>query len=241
MTRPGQALHRLIFFGDSICVGQGVSIHKGWVARIAASVESLAKQLGLKLVVVNASMNGGTTRQALERMPYDVQSHGVSILLVQFGMNDCNYWQSDNGLPRVSPMAFAANLEEIVTRAFNFGARRVMLNTNHPTTHDKDVFPSSQMTFESSNASYNRIIREVAGRFEDRVILNDIERVFHNHVRGDREQLRRLLLDEGLHLSEAGHDLYFDCILPVVQKFIAQLAAPLSPIDRASGGALASR
>ena len=81
----------------------------------------------------------------------------------------------------------------------------------------------------------------MAGRFEDRVILNDIERVFHDHALGDRERLRRLLLDEGLHLSEAGHDLYFDCVLPVVTKFIPQLAAPLSPIDRASGGALAGR
>ena len=81
MTRPGQRLHRLIFFGDSICVGQGVSIHKGWVPRIALSMESLAEQLGLKLVVVNASMNGGTTRQALERMMAQAEQLGANAVL----------------------------------------------------------------------------------------------------------------------------------------------------------------
>ncbi len=38
-------VNRLIFFGDSICVGQGVSIHKGWMTRIADRVESLAEPL----------------------------------------------------------------------------------------------------------------------------------------------------------------------------------------------------
>ena len=42
--------------------------------------------------------------------PYDVQSHEVDVLVVGFGMNDCNYWMTDKGVPRVSQNAFRANL-----------------------------------------------------------------------------------------------------------------------------------
>src|SRR5262249_48118231 len=146
---------RLIFFGDSICVGQGVSIHKGWVARLAAHISDIAEARGRDIVVINASINGNTTRQALERMPYDVQSHGVDYMIVQFGLNDCNYWESDRGIPRVSPKAFAANLDEIIARASIFGAIRIVVHTNHPTTRTENPFPHTTVTYEQSNRRYN--------------------------------------------------------------------------------------
>ena len=65
-------------------------------------------------------------------MPYDIQSHEPDLLLVQFGMNDCNFWESDRGNPRVSLDAFRANLREIYTRAFSFGVHNVIQLTNHP-------------------------------------------------------------------------------------------------------------
>ena len=86
-------------------------MYQGWVTRVAGQLEDLANETGREIVVANASVNGTTTRQALERMGYEVQSHGVDVLIVQFGMNDCNFWETDRGLPRVSPEAFAGRLE----------------------------------------------------------------------------------------------------------------------------------
>ena len=82
----------LIFFGDSICTGQFVSPHQTWVSMISSSIPSVT--------VFNHSINGDITRTALERMPHDVQEIGPDIIYIQFGMNDCNYWQTDRGLPR---------------------------------------------------------------------------------------------------------------------------------------------
>jgi lysophospholipase L1-like esterase len=217
---------RIVFFGDSVCVGQGISIHRGWVTRIASRIEDWSRETGHELVVVNASINGNTTRQALERMPYDVQSHGAGILLVQFGMNDCNYWLSDRGVPRVSPNAFDANLEEIVHRGIAFGARAVLLNTNHPTTRTIEHLPGAMKTYEESNSLYNQIIRDVASRLGGLVMLNDIERAFLDLSGGSRDRLQRLLLDDGLHLSVAGHDLYYQLIAPRIEAALLDVYGP---------------
>jgi acyl-CoA thioesterase I len=215
---------RFIVFGDSICFGQGVSLHKGWVPRISAHIEQLARKTGLDLVVVNASVNGSTTRQALERMPYEVQSQGPDIVLVQFGMNDCNYWQTDCGLPRVGRAAFGANLEEIIARAFRFGARRVLLNTNHPTGRDRQKLPFREISYEESNRDYNELIRAIGSSGDARILFTDIERIFEAETRGDRRRLERLLLPDLLHPSEAGHDLYFSALRPAVEEAVASLA-----------------
>ncbi|WP_259781270.1 SGNH/GDSL hydrolase family protein [Aestuariispira ectoiniformans] len=210
---------KVVFFGDSICFGQGVSIHKGWVPRVAARVDELAAELGREMVIVNASKNGRTTRDALENMPYEVQSQGVDLLLVQFGMNDCNFWQTDRGLPRVSPDAFAANLHEIIERGRKFGAREIILNTNHPTTLTDKILAGGE-AYESGNKRYNEIIREVARKEGADVWLNDMESHFRSHIAETDDGVAGHVLDDGLHLSIKGHDLYYNCVAPLLEKVI---------------------
>ena len=142
---------RVTFFGDSICVGQGVSIHAGWVARIGRQLDRIARKYDREILVTNASVNGSTTRQALERMPYEIQSQNVDVLIIQFGLNDCNYWLTDRGMPRVSPTAFEANLKEIILRGKNFGSKYIFLNSNHPTIRDFEFLPETSITYEQSS------------------------------------------------------------------------------------------
>ena len=158
-------------------------------------------------------------------MPYDVQSHGVDVLIVQLGMNDCNYWDSDRGNPRVSPGAFAANLEEIVARAVSFGACKVLLHTNHLTGRDSETLPFTGITYDESNQRYNAVIREVAAKADPRiVVLNDLEAAFAEAAADSRDRLLELLLPDLLHLSEAGHDLYFNRVYPSVKSALLEVA-----------------
>lgn len=226
MSSAGQRPIRVFFFGDSVCFGQGVSLYKGWVTRISAELDALSGTLGQDVLVVNASVNGNTTRQALERMPYDVQSHGVDVLIVQFGMNDCNHWQTDRGHPRVSRPAFRANLDEIVDRAVTFGARRILLNTNHPTARDVEPMPASAITYQESNRLYNATIREVAASHSGIVRLNDVERAFLEAVESG-DSLDSLLLSDGIHPSERGHELYFQVVSPAVRSALVEASAAL--------------
>ena len=218
-TRKWTGRRNLIFFGDSISFGELVNPHSNWVTKLSRMVED---QYGTNYLVINCSINGNTTRQALERMPFDVQRYSVDLLCIQFGMNDCNYWASDKGLPRVSRLAFAANLREIIDRVVNFGALRIFLNTNHPTTLDTEIFPHTNVTYQQSNESFNQAVRELSQDTE--VTFNDLERSFMDHVGGDREKLQELLLPaDQLHLSKKGHDLYLDYLYPRMERAILDL------------------
>lgn len=213
----------VLFFGDSICNGQGIAIHRGWVTRLSQSLSDLARLSGENVVVINASVNGRTTRQALETMPYEVQKQAPQVLIVQFGMNDCNIWESDRGNPRVSPLAFEANLLEIISRGRAFGARAIYLNTNHPTGRDQTPLPHCTVSYEAQNRLYNSIIRKVARVAGSDVHFNDIEAVFHKTIGGDRQQLLRFVMPDLLHLSEEGHDLYYDIVHKPIAICVQQL------------------
>lgn len=206
----------IYFFGDSISFGQGVSVDLTWVNRIARKLHEQYNQY--EITVINTSINGNTTRMALERMPYDVQSHDVDILFVGFGMNDCNYWMTDKGIPRVSQNAFKANLQEIIERAFHFGSKQVILRTNHPSPR-KDYMVNTDITYGESNHIYNEIIRQVA-KDNPKVVFVDIEQEFEKYMENNTMGADKLTLPDGVHLSLLGHEVYFECMYPVISKII---------------------
>jgi acyl-CoA thioesterase-1 len=223
---PAEPSLRVVFFGDSICFGQLVSPHLGWVTRIGAQLADAFAGRGHKIRITNSSINGNTTRMALERMPFDVQSHGVDVCIIQFGLNDCNHWQTDFGLPRVSPAAFSANLLEIVERARRSGARRIILHTNHPTTRTREDMAGTGRTYQQWNDEYNDLIRAVARVAGADVTLNDVAAAWEARLLERGYVLTDLLLADGLHLSEAGHDLYCEFAGPVVMEACRLVSAP---------------
>lgn len=200
-------------FGDSISVGQYVSVSDIWITLVAQMLDK--EYPDQNMMVVNPSVNGNTTRMALERMPFDVQSHEVDILLVGFGLNDCMYWQTDKGVPRVSPLAFEANLKEIIARGYNFGSKKIILRTNHPVTSKKPM-ANPDITYAQSNIYYNTIIRKVAE--EEKVVFVDMERAAQEYSKVNKKPIDSLLLADGVHLSKEGHKLYFDTLYPVIRQ-----------------------
>lgn len=216
---------KIFFFGDSICFGQGVSLHKGWVSQIARKLDEISKDFSpYQFLLSNNSINGNTTRLALERMPYEIQSQRPDILITQFGMNDCNYWDSDNGCPRVSIESFRGNMKEIVTRAFLNGTKIVVLNNNHPTLK-LEKMKNSELHYDASNRLYNQAIREVFKelelKFPGRVLFNDIESKFIEEM--NKTPLNELVLPDKLHLSEKGHNIYYNNVFPTVLRAIENI------------------
>lgn len=194
---------RVIFFGDSICHGQHVSVEKIFVARLAAHYH---RHHAPAVIVENRSNSGNTTRQALERLSYDVTSHAPDFVYVQFGLNDCNVWATDFGEPRVTLPAYEANLREIVSKVRAASARRVVLATNHECRLDG--------AYEARLLEYNEAVRSVSRDMQATLFdVRTASRPFRPEA---------MLLPDGIHLSEAGHEFYFESLKDL---FVAEVAA----------------
>lgn len=210
----------LVFFGDSITEGQYVHHSLRWAELVSTRLKA---QFGAQLDPERQfhyvhGVSGETTRQGLERFPRQVQQLCPDVLTIQFGLNDCNCWDSDRGAPRVSPEAYRANLVEMIDRARRFGTRQIILSTNHPTLRSR-ILVSGQ-TLEDRRVVYNDLVREVARQCE--VQLCDIAAAFDFAA---PDVLAGLLLPEPdvLHLSPSGHRVYAEAILPFVSKAVVQI------------------
>ena len=117
--------------------------------------------------MLNRGVSGETTRQGLERFPNDLQQYRPDIVTLQFGLNDCNCWVSDGGLPRVSEAAYRANLREMIERARRFGARHIIMSTNHPTLRHKVLLSgeSSKTAVAVTTTSFARLPRRAGPSF----------------------------------------------------------------------------
>lgn len=204
----------IFFFGDSIFVGQGHSIYNGWLTRLAKNIEDS----NAKYLVINSSVNGRTSRQALEDMPYATNNLNIDSIIIQFGLNDCNHWVTDAGLPRVSPNAFQANILEIVSRAKAMGVKKIIVNNNHPT--NVGVLRNLNIDYDKWSRKYNQLIRELFQNSNSQFFFNDIEKKINQRITKKKCSIEDLLMDDGLHLSPSGHDLYYEIQKEFLKKII---------------------
>lgn len=163
---------KLVCIGDSITAAQHLDEGEaGWPSLLT----------GFEVYV--AGVPGDTTRLALERFPRDVQSREPDLVVIQFGHNDCNRWQTDRGLPRVSPEAFVANLGEMTDRCRAFGASPYLCS----------LTPSTRNPVHAGDSRrYDELVRQVAAACGARLI--DVSSV--------------TATIDGIHLSAEGHRQY---------------------------------
>jgi len=199
---------KIVFFGDSIINGKGVPVHKTFVSMLSKQLEEEYKEA--KIIVTMISRNGDTTRDALEKLHY-LFNTPYDIVVVQFGMNDCNQWELEKGFPRVFEETFRANLKEILERLEGCGVGVVVVCTNHPSTKEG---------YAEHNEEYNTIIKEVC-RDRDASLI-DIEKSIKTSCLYDRNFDAHVLTD-GVHLSEYGHLLYLNTIKPYLDGEIIKL------------------
>ena len=182
---------RVVCVGDSITFGQYLDLG---VDAWPARID--AEGLGVC---------GETSRQALERFPRDVQENPADVTVIQFGHNDANRWATDHGLPRVSIESFSANLTEMCRRCRAVDTSPVLCTltpTRKTREYDRDVH------------YYNAELRRVAST--EKVAVADVRQAFLDSR--DRDDL---LMDDGVHLSETGHELYAATVHAVVWSKVA--------------------
>ena len=161
----------IVFMGDLLPPASTWNSEQRWTTLVSDALNRDYLATPINLLLLNRGVSGETTRQGLERFPSDVQQHRPHVMTLQFGLNDCNCWVTDAGLPRVSEAAYRANLIEMIERARRFGAGHIILSTNHPTLRHKVLLSGESL--ETRRQRYNDHVREVARLTE--VELCDID------------------------------------------------------------------
>lgn len=212
----------VVFMGDSMTFGQYIDPRTRWTELVQRAVREEYGTRAENFWFINSGISGNTTRMGLERFPHDVQQYSPDIMTLQFGLNDGNCWDSDNGLPRCSAPAFRANLVEMIDRARAFGARQIIVQTNSRTLRHEKM--CSGYSMEEANEKYSVILREVAR--EKETMLCDVREAFEPF---SQEELAELILPDLLHLSEKGSKVWAAAITPLLfQAIDACIAADSS-------------
>ena len=124
-------IERFYCFGDSISFGQHITLHKTWTSKLSQKLDE--EILDREIIFSNPSVNGNTTKMALDRLQFDVLNHKPNHVLIQFGLNDCNYWKDSFGLPRTEKNDFFKNICDIIKKVSLIKVSNIFLCTIHPT------------------------------------------------------------------------------------------------------------
>jgi lysophospholipase L1-like esterase len=196
-------------FGDSIAFGQHVSLHKTWASQLSNYLSTLDQRYTLQLT----AFNGETSSQALERFDYCVKSHNPTFVWLQYGLNDANYWISDEGRPRTEPNKFLENISFIIKSLLDSGTKKVFVGTNHIVT--KEIEDGVEKGQYSKNAQfYNELIRMAVAQFPNGAQIIDIEKHFFEKFSSPEEYL----LQDQIHLNEAGHLAFASFGIEMIEK-----------------------
>jgi acyl-CoA thioesterase I len=118
-TTPAPQRPRIVFLGDSLTAGYGLTKDQSVPSLIAARLAGM----GLDYEVVNAGVSGDTSAGGLSRLDWSLDGP-VRVLVVELGAND--------GLRGLSVQGMRDNLDAIIRRALDRGIRVVLTGMEAP-------------------------------------------------------------------------------------------------------------
>jgi acyl-CoA thioesterase I len=182
----------VVFLGDSLTAGLGVAEEQAFPALVR---ERLVEE-GVPVRVVNAGVSGDTSAGGVRRLEW-VLRQKPDVVVVGLGAND--------GLRGVSLASTEANLEDIVRRGKEGGARVVLLGMKIPPNYGPEY-----------GAGFEAIYPRVARKLEVPLVPFLLE-----GVGGEAD----LNLGDGIHPNAEGHRRVAENVLPLVREALAETAA----------------
>ena len=188
---------QVLVFGDSLSAAYRLPTEDGWVAGLR---ERLAERAPGGFELTNASVSGETTSGGLSRLSEVLETGDYDWVLLELGAND--------GLRGLPLMRIEANLQSLIDRIEEHGARVVLLGIMLPTNYG----PAYAEPF--------------AAMYEHLATSNDLTVLpfLLDGVASERE----LMMNDGIHPNAAGQER----VLENVWKLVAPLWGMDDQADR---------
>jgi acyl-CoA thioesterase I len=143
-SEPQMQVRTLVFLGDSLLAGYGLSAAQAVPARIEEKISQ--EGLADRWKVVNAGVSGDTTRGGLERLDWVFRSK-PDVLFLCLGAND--------GLRGLKLDESAKNLRTIVERAQEKGVRVVLAGMRMPSNYGNTYTSQFEKIYQDLARDYN--------------------------------------------------------------------------------------
>jgi len=174
--------------GDSLSAAYGIDEREGWVNLLR---ERLSAR-GYAHEVVNASVSGDTTRDALSRIDATLERHAPEIVIVEIGGND--------GLRALDTRTVERNLAAILEAIREDGAKIVLAGMRLPPNYG----PVYTRAFES-------LYPELALEYDAALVPFFMAGVATNPD---------LMQDDGIHPTAAAQPVLLDNVWPVLEPLL---------------------
>jgi len=132
----------LLIFGDSLSSGHGLPKKESW----AALLQNRMNKINKNYTVINASISGDTSFNALTRLPRTLQRHQPAIVIVELGSND--------GLQGKPLKQIKINLAKIISRCQQQGAKILLVGMQLPPNYGPVYTQGFQDIYESLSKEY---------------------------------------------------------------------------------------
>lgn len=207
----------IVMLGDSTTARRPGEVKEPCAVRVQARL----LQAGRSVAVANQGVGGNTTVDALARFEVDVLATGPRLVVLQFGLNDSaiDVWQTPAATaPRVAADAFVANLRAMVRKLRARGIAAILMTTNRVCWSERLRELYGRPPYDRNDpAGFNRVllddynarIRVLAT--EEGIPLADVHAAYASHP-----DPRTLLLPDGLHPADAGHELVAKLLAPLI-------------------------
>ncbi|HSH42335.1 MAG TPA: arylesterase [Arenicellales bacterium] len=183
----------ILVLGDSLSSAHGIGEQQGWVSLLQDRLD----ENGHPHQVVNASVSGDTTRDALSRLDAVIARHQPDIAIVELGGND--------GLRAFSIDSIEENLSRIIRMLREAGARVVLAAMRMPPNYG----PVYTRAFEN-------LYPALADRFDAALVP-----FFMDGVATDRA----LMQDDDIHPNAAAQPILLENVWRVLQPLLEQPGA----------------
>lgn len=178
----------ILVLGDSLSSGHGIGDQQGWVNLLREKLDDN----GYPHSVVNASVSGDTTRDALSRLETTIERHRPDIAIVELGGND--------GLRAFSIDTIEGNLSRILGTLQDNSVKIVLAGMRIPTNYG----PVYTEAFEA-------LYPALADQYDTALVP-----FFMKDVATDPA----LMQDDEIHPNAAAQPLLLDNVWPVLEPLL---------------------
>jgi len=129
------AARTVLVYGDSLSAAYGMPEQEGWVALLGARLKRERPDYS----VANASISGETSAGGLARLAKTLERTHPAVVILELGAND--------GLRGLPPAAMQSNLDAMIRRAQQAGAKVLLVGMKLPPNYGPDYTRAFERAF----------------------------------------------------------------------------------------------